>query len=100
MFIVKEVEPIKSAGTGLAVLGVIELALPFLGPVPTIGALMGVAGAAGVSLSAAGALTDQYGEVVGRCGYVGVTVGATAGAFFNPLLAIVGCHRSSCIYLY
>lgn len=81
MFIVKEVEQIKSAGTGLAVLDVIELALPFLVPVPTIGALMGVAGAAGVSLSAAGALT----EVVGRCGYVGrlgVTVGAAVGAFF------------------
>lgn len=82
MFIVKEGEQIKP-GTGLAGLDVIELALPFLGPVPTIGALMGVAGAAGVSLSAAGALTDQYGEVVGLCGYVGrrVTVGAAVGAF-------------------
>lgn len=79
-----------------------ELALPFLGPVPTIGALIRVAGGAGVSLSAAGALTDQYGEVVGRCGYVGrlgVTVGAAVGGFFYPLVAIVGCHRSSCIYL-
>lgn len=75
-----------AAGSGAAVLGVIELALHVLGPGPTIGALMGVAGAVGVSLSAAGAATDQYGQVVDHYGFVGrlgVTVGAAVGAFLS-----------------
>ncbi|KAM7404291.1 hypothetical protein PAMP_011654 [Pampus punctatissimus] len=52
-----------TAGCGTTVLAAIKAALPVLGPGPTIGALMGVAGAVGVSLAAAGALTDQYGQV-------------------------------------
>lgn len=77
---------VTAAGYGTAVLGAIKLALPVLGPGPTIGALTGVAGAIGVSLSAAEAATDQYGEGVDRSGFVGrlgVTVGAAAGAFIS-----------------
>ena len=74
-----------AAATGSAVLGAIKLALPVLGPGPIIGALIGVAGAAGVSLAAAGAVTDQYRRAVHRYGLfgrLGVTVGASVGAFF------------------
>ena len=74
-----------AAATGSAVLGAIKLALPVLGPGPIIGALIGVAGAAGVSLAAAGAVTDQYRRAVHRYGLfgrLGVTVGAAVGAFF------------------
>lgn len=68
-----------AAGVGGAVLGVIELALPMLGPGPTLGALMEVAGAVGVCISAAGVWTAQYVPSVGRygfCGKVGITMGA------------------------
>ncbi|KAM3617713.1 uncharacterized protein V6R79_010159 [Siganus canaliculatus] len=77
---------VTAAALGSAVLGVIKLALPVLGPGPTIGSLMGVAAAAGVSLSAAGAAADQYGEAGGGCGFVGrmgVTVGAAAGVLLS-----------------
>ncbi|XP_036961009.1 uncharacterized protein LOC119023292 isoform X2 [Acanthopagrus latus] len=73
-----------AAATGSAVLGAIKLGLPVLGPGPIIGALTGVAGAAGVSLAAAGAATDQYRRVrhqYGLFGRLGVTVGAAVGAF-------------------
>ncbi|XP_040920812.1 uncharacterized protein LOC121199884 isoform X2 [Toxotes jaculatrix] len=76
----------SAAASGGAVLGAIKLALPVLGPGPTIGALMGVAGAVGVSLSAAGAATNCYGQAVGHygwVGWVGVTVGAAVGAFLS-----------------
>lgn len=75
-----------AAGSGAAVLGVIEMALRVLGHGPTIGALMGVAGAVGVSFSAALAATDQYGQILGHYGFVGrlgVTVGAAVGAFLS-----------------
>ncbi|XP_029690391.1 uncharacterized protein isoform X3 [Takifugu rubripes] len=75
-----------AAGVGGAVLGVIELALPVLGPGPTLGALMGVAGAVGVCIPAAGAWTAQYAPAVGRHGFfgkVGITMGAAAGAFLS-----------------
>lgn len=75
-----------AAGVGGAVLGVIELALPVLGPGPTLGALMGVAGAVGVCISAAGVWTAQYAPAVGRYGFfgkVGITVGAAVGAFLS-----------------
>ncbi|XP_040920829.1 uncharacterized protein LOC121199884 isoform X4 [Toxotes jaculatrix] len=77
---------VSAAASGGAVLGAIKLALPVLGPGPTIGALMGVAGAAGVSLSAAGAVTNRYGQAVGHygwVGWVGVTVGAAVGTFLS-----------------
>ncbi|KAM3617712.1 uncharacterized protein V6R79_010159 [Siganus canaliculatus] len=77
---------VTAAALGSAVLAVIKLSLPVLGPGPTIGSLMGVAAAAGVSLSAAGAAADQYGAAVGDYGFVGrmgVTVGAAAGAFLS-----------------
>ncbi|XP_030277901.1 uncharacterized protein LOC115584551 isoform X2 [Sparus aurata] len=75
-----------AAATGAAALGAIKLALPVLGPGPTIGALMGVAGAAGVSLAAAGTATDQYRpeeDQYGLAGRLGVTVGAAVGAFLS-----------------
>lgn len=75
-----------AAGSGAAVLGVIELALHAIGPGPTVGALMGVAGAVGVSLSAALAATDHYGRAVGHyrfVGRLGVIVGAAIGAFLS-----------------
>nr|XP_046253562.1 uncharacterized protein LOC124063694 isoform X5 [Scatophagus argus] len=75
-----------AAGSGAAVLGVIKLALPVLGPGPTVGALVGVAGAAGVSVSAAVAVTEQHGREVdhyGLVGSVGVTMGAAVGAFLS-----------------
>nr|XP_046254106.1 uncharacterized protein LOC124063975 isoform X2 [Scatophagus argus] len=75
-----------AAGSGAAVLGVIKLALPVLGPGPTVGALVGVAGAAGVCVSAAVAVTEQHGREVdhyGLVGSVGVTVGAAVGAFLS-----------------
>ncbi|KAK2899664.1 hypothetical protein Q8A73_012793 [Channa argus] len=53
---------------------------------PTVGALVGVAGAVGVSLAAAMAATENFKKVVGHCGGVGrlgVTVGAAAGAFLS-----------------
>lgn len=55
-----------------------------LGPGPSIGAVVSVAGAVGVSLSAAGAATDRYGKVADNYGWVGrlgVTVGAAVGTF-------------------
>lgn len=75
-----------AAGSGAAVLGVIELVLHAVGPGPTVGALVGVAGAVGVSLSAALAATDHYGQAVGHYGFVGrlgVIVGAAVGAFLS-----------------
>lgn len=75
-----------AAGVGGAVLGVIELALPVLGPGPTLGALMGVAGAVGVCIPAAGVWTAQYAPAVGRYGFfgkVGITVGVAVGAFLS-----------------
>ena len=75
-----------AAATGSAALGAIKLGLPVLGPGPTIGALMGVAGAAGVSLAAAGAATDQHRpeeDQHGLAGRFGVTVGAAAGALLS-----------------
>ena len=74
-----------AAATGSAVLGPIKLGLPVLGPGPTIRALIGVVGAAGVFLAAAGAATDQYqpeGDWRRLSGRLGVTVGAAVGAFF------------------
>ena len=73
-----------ASASGLAALGAIRLVLPVLGPGPIIGALIGVAGAAGVSLAAAGAATDQYqpeGDRRRLSGRLGVTVGAAVGAF-------------------
>ena len=73
-----------AAATGSAVLGPIKLGLPVLGPGPTIRALIGVVGAAGVFLAAAGAATDQYqpeGDWRRLSGRLGVTVGAAVGAF-------------------
>ncbi|XP_056897564.1 uncharacterized protein LOC130530418 isoform X2 [Takifugu flavidus] len=75
-----------TAGVGGAVLSFIKLALPVLGPGPTLGALMGVAGAVGVCIPAAGACTAQYAPAVGCHGFfgkVGITVGAAAGAFLS-----------------
>ncbi|XP_027144080.1 uncharacterized protein LOC109141601 isoform X2 [Larimichthys crocea] len=75
-----------AAASGSAVLGAIKMALPVLGPGPTIGALIGVAGAVGVSLSAAGAVADQFGQALRRYGFVGrlgLTVGAAVGAFLS-----------------
>ncbi|XP_071331596.1 uncharacterized protein [Trachinotus anak] len=70
----------SAAGSGAAVLGAIKAALPVLGPGPTIGALMGLAGAVGVSLAAgAAAAADHY----GLWGRLGVTVGAAVGAFLS-----------------
>ncbi|XP_027144336.1 uncharacterized protein LOC113747714 [Larimichthys crocea] len=46
---------------------------------PTIGALIGVAGAVGVSLSAAVAVADQFGQALDRYGVVG-RLGLTVGA--------------------
>ncbi|KAG7239841.1 hypothetical protein INR49_030554, partial [Caranx melampygus] len=60
-----------AAGSGTTVLGVIKFLLPALGPGPTIGALMGVAWAVGVTLAAAEAATDEYGRVVKTYGVVG-----------------------------
>lgn len=74
------------AGSGAAVLGVIELVLHEIGPGPTVGALVGVAGAVGVSLSAALAATDHYGRAVRHYRFVGglgVIVGAAIGAFLS-----------------
>ncbi|XP_030279578.1 uncharacterized protein LOC115585385 [Sparus aurata] len=73
-----------AAATGSTALGVIRLGLPVLGPGPIIGALIGVAGAAGVSHAAAGAATERYRPQVQRYvwfGRLGVTVGAAVGAF-------------------
>ncbi|XP_061591058.1 uncharacterized protein LOC133456578 [Cololabis saira] len=71
-----------AAALGGAVLTVVESVLQRLGPGPTIGALMGVAGAAGVSLAAAGAVTHQYGDGVKfSLGKLGETVGVAVGAF-------------------
>ncbi|XP_051280939.1 uncharacterized protein LOC127377259 [Dicentrarchus labrax] len=50
----------SAAASGAAVLGAIKLALPVLGPGPTIGALIGGAGAVGVSVSAAEAVINHY----------------------------------------
>lgn len=77
---------LTAAGVGGAVLGVVETALPVLGPGPTIGALIGVAGAVGVCISAAGAWTVRYAPAVSRCkffGKAGVTTGAAVGAFLS-----------------
>ncbi|XP_028265273.1 uncharacterized protein LOC114438258 [Parambassis ranga] len=57
-----------AAASGGAVLAVVKSVLPVLGPGPTIGALMGVSGAVGVTLSAARAATDHYGQTVDRHG--------------------------------
>ncbi|XP_051281828.1 uncharacterized protein LOC127377733 isoform X1 [Dicentrarchus labrax] len=74
----------SAAGSGAAVLGAIKLALPVLGPGPTIGALIGGPGAVGVSLSAAEAVINQYGQnQYGFVGMLGVTVGAAVGAFLS-----------------
>lgn len=70
----------------LVVLCVIELALPVLGPGPTLGDLMGLAGAVGVCIPAAGVWTAQYAPAVGHYGFfgkVGITVGAVVGAFLS-----------------
>lgn len=77
---------VSAAGVGGAVLGVIKLSLPVLGPGPAIGALMGVAGAVGVCISAAGAWTAKYAPAA-RCygffGKAGVTMGTAVGAFLS-----------------
>ncbi|XP_029974756.1 uncharacterized protein LOC115408252 [Salarias fasciatus] len=68
---------------GAAIAG-IESVVSLLGPGPTIGALMGVAGAVGVTLTAAGATAFRYGQVMGGhrlMGLLGVTAGAAAGAY-------------------
>ncbi|XP_019128098.2 uncharacterized protein LOC104929896 [Larimichthys crocea] len=73
-----------AAGFSTAVLGAIKMTLPVLGPGPTIGALIGVAGAVGVSLSAGVAAADQYGlGCYGIVGRLGLTVGAPVGAFLS-----------------
>ncbi|XP_029974765.1 uncharacterized protein LOC115408257 [Salarias fasciatus] len=68
---------------GAAIAG-IESVASLLGPGPTIGALMGVAGAVGVTLTAAGATAFRYGQVMGGhrlMGLLGVTAGAAVGAY-------------------
>lgn len=75
-----------AAGVGGAVLGVIKLALPVLGPGPTIGALMGVAVAVGVCISAAEARMAKYAPAkscYGFFGRAGVTMGSAVGAFLS-----------------
>ncbi|XP_026200276.1 uncharacterized protein LOC113151579 [Anabas testudineus] len=75
-----------AAGLGAAVLAAVKVSLPVLGPGPTLGALIGVAGAVGVCLSAAGAATDHYGQEVdhyGLVGRLGVIVGAATGALLS-----------------
>ncbi|XP_029974771.1 uncharacterized protein LOC115408261 [Salarias fasciatus] len=75
-----------AVASGVAAIAVIEAVLPVVGPGPSVGALMGVAGAVGVTLAAAGATVDSYGEDRGCCrlvGRVGVTVGAAVGAFLT-----------------
>ncbi|XP_058499181.1 uncharacterized protein LOC131468685 isoform X1 [Solea solea] len=77
---------VTTAGSGAAVLSIIKLALPALGPGPAIGAVMGVTGAVGVSLSAAATATDRYGKLIdgyGLVGRLGVAVGAGVGAFLT-----------------
>ncbi|KAF7210335.1 putative LOC107391326-like protein [Nothobranchius furzeri] len=73
----------KICGTSAALGGAAIAALrsQVLGPGPTIGALVGVSGAAGVSLGAAQALTDKFtqeaeGLLFGR---LGLTIGAVIG---------------------
>ncbi|KAG7520756.1 hypothetical protein JOB18_035796 [Solea senegalensis] len=75
-----------AAGSGAAVLSIIKWALPALGPGASIGAVMGVTGAVGVSLSAAATATDHYGKLIDRYGLVGrlgVVMGAGVGAFLT-----------------
>lgn len=69
--------------SGSALLTIIMGALPVLGPGPSLGALMGVAGAAGVALSAAGAEADSCGPA-GKVGaMLGAGVGAALGSRFH-----------------
>lgn len=89
----------SSAALGGAVLMVIDSVRHVTGPGPTIGALTGVAGAAGVSLAAAEAVTQTFGggERV-ALGKLGEIVGAAGGAFFFsfPHSRLLGVFMSLC----
>ncbi|CAL8253599.1 unnamed protein product [Arctogadus glacialis] len=64
---------------GLTLLGIIKGMITVLDPWPLLGAVMGVAGAAGLALSAAGTEAHCYGQA----GRVGAMLGATVGAFLG-----------------
>lgn len=67
---------------GVAVLMIVQTLLHLLGPLPTMGALMGVAGAAGLCLAAAVAVAEQCENAACRySGGLGVAVGSAVGAF-------------------
>ena len=89
----------SAAALGAAVLTVVQSVLHTMGPVPTIGALMGVAGAAGVSLAAAETMTEKFGQLGNRqIGRLGVTVGAAVGAFLSSSThsGLSGMYMSLC----
>lgn len=74
----------SSAALGSMVLMVVGSVQHVLGPGPTIGALVGVAGAAGVSLAAAEAATQKFGD--GKRfppGKLGGMLGLAGGAFYS-----------------
>ncbi|XP_059916246.1 uncharacterized protein LOC132464088 [Gadus macrocephalus] len=72
---------VGALSSGAALLGIIQEMIPVLDPWPLLGALMGVAGAAGLALSAGRAAADRY----GRAGTVGAVLGAGVGAFVGTL---------------
>ncbi|KAF7210334.1 putative LOC107390988-like protein, partial [Nothobranchius furzeri] len=96
----------KICGTSAAFGGAAIAALQsrVLGPGPTIGALVGVSGAAGVSLGAWRALTDTFTQEAAECYYgrLGLAVGAVVGTFllshsYNGLSTMFMCFCASVI---
>lgn len=77
---------------GVALVAV-KLALPVLGPGPPVGAVMGVMGAVGVSLGAAGAVTQKW------AGRLGVILGTVVGAFISSCVLRVelGVISAACM---